>query len=522
MSKKHKHRKKQLMLLDVLPEPVESFIPVDDCDSPCHDQMLEEAVLLDDLLDQIDAQGRDAGSIPDPVQMKPATPPQNDPPQEAVQAPAQKAPEKKSRTVHEYEVARYIVDNYSTGLFQDIPYVKLDGVHVPLTDRLVGKLIDKSFEDCIKNGVSSNIWKSIFEWIHVLLDNAEHTLRIPERKILFLNGAYDFITGKKVYMTDTDFVPVRINARYDPKNVPETPVFTKFLDDCAAGDPQVKALILAFLGYMISPGSGKHLIVLGPAPDSGKSILGNFTRDLLGRKNTCAISMHRFTNAFEMAQLLGKSANYCLDVSGAVLNESTVATLKRLTGGDPETLNPKYKNPIQYENFAKIIFACNSGGIRLKTPDEGFRNRLVVIPFLKSVAPKDIDPDLPSKLWNERDGIVYYAVEALRKLYLNRYQFPYCRAGEALKAKWMQCPDATVQQFLNDSCVLSEEERIWTSELYDQYCAYCHNHDLQAVTERTFSHRIHSMPGTYADKWKSGNTQLRGVRGIGMKPFESL
>ena len=519
MSKKHKHHKKRLMLLEALPQPVESFVPVNDSQSSCNDQILSEAVLLDDLLEQIDAQGQDISSMPTPVQLNPSPPLQNEPPQIA-QAPTQKGPEKKSRTVHEYEVAKYIVDTYYTGLFQDVPYVKLDGVHVPLTDRLVGKLIDKSFKDNTKNSISSNSWKAIFEWIHVLLDNAEHTLRMPERKVLFLNGAYDFVTRKKVHMTDTDFVPVRINARYDPENIPDTPEFSKFINDCAAGDDQVRNLILSFLGYIISPGSGKHLIVMGPAPDSGKSILGNFTRDLLGRKNTCAISLHRFTNAFEMAQLLGKSANYCLDISGAVLNENTVATLKRLTGSDPETLNPKYKAPIQYENYAKLIFACNEGGIRLKTPDRGFENRLTVIPFLHSVAPENIDPDLPSKLWEERDGIVYYAVEALRQLYLNRYQFPYCKAGEALKAKWMQCPDTTVQQFLNASCVLSEEERIWTSELYDHYCEYCHHHGLKAVTERTFTHRIHSMPGTFPDKWKSGSTQLRGIRGIGLKNFE--
>lgn len=149
-----------------------------------------------------------------------------------------------------------------------------------------------------------------------------------------------------------------------PDKAPDTPVFDKFLDDSSGGDEEVKHLILTFLGYMISPGSGKHLILMGPASDSGKSVLVNWCRRLLGKGNTCAISIHNFTRSFEVAQLLGKSANFCADISGAILNEATVATLKRLTGHDLETLNGKYRDPFPYENFAKMVFCCNMASIR--------------------------------------------------------------------------------------------------------------------------------------------------------------
>lgn len=519
MSKK-KHKRKYESFLNFLPEPVATFGTVENPEPDGDTLLFDPPERFEDLLEQIESEGRADRDFP-LLSLTPTLVAENGTPQ-TVQKATSKESRKKNRSTSEYEIAKFIVDNYPAGLFQDVPYVRLDGIHVPLTDRLVGKLIDKSFEAYIKKGISSNAWKSIYEWVHVLLDNADHILHLPERKILFENGAFDFVTRKKVSLLDSEFIPVKINARYEPKELPETSVFDRFLEDCSNGDSEVKSLILAFLGYMISPGSGKHLIAMGEAPDSGKSLLANLTRDLLGRKNTCAISLHRFTNAFEMAQLLGKSANFCMDISGAVLNENTVAILKRLTGSDPETLNPKYKAPIQYENFAKMVFACNEGGLRLKTPDKGFENRLTVIPFLKSVAPEDIDPDLPGKLWEERDGIVYHAVEALRTLYLNKYRFPYCRAGETLKAKWMQCSNRNLQQFVEDECTLSTDARIWTSDLYNQYIDYCYENSIEPMSKQAFTRSMYSVPGTSPEKWQENGTQLRGIRGVGLKSSSQL
>ena len=423
----------------------------------------------------------------------------------------------KKKYVGQYEIAEYLVSHYSAGLYQDFPYVKVNGVHTPLTRLLVGKLIEKSIpEFSTKNGIPSKQFTEIQDWLHVLLDNEEHILTLPKQTILFENGTFS-VSGKRTTPKDTDFFPVRIHASYYPDKASDTPIFDKFLDDSSGGDEEVKRLILTFLGYMISPGSGKHLILMGPASDSGKSVLVNWCRRLLGKGNTCAISIHNFTRSFEVAQLLGKSANFCADISGAILNEATVATLKRLTGHDLETLNGKYRDPFSYENFAKMVFCCNNGGVRLRTPDEGFANRLTVIPFLHSVPTSDQDPKLEEKLWAERDGIVHLAMEALRDYYYPEEKFPYCRAGEVLKAKWLFGYDTLVRDFIEDRCELTAEERIWTRDLFEQYLEYCQERKIEALSFNQFSRCMHSIPTVQAKKFQRNGVQLQGIFGIGLK-----
>lgn len=419
--------------------------------------------------------------------------------------------------VGQYEIAEYLANHFSAGLFQEVPYVKVNGVHTPLTKQLVGKLIEKSVPEFhIKNGIRAKQFEEIRDWLHVLLDNEEHTLKLPKRTILFENGTFN-VSGKRTTPKDTDFFPVQLNASYYPDMKPDTPVFDKFLEDSAREDEEVKRLILTFLGYMISPGSGKHLLLMGPASDSGKSVLVNWCRRLLGKGNTCAISIHNFTKSFEVAQLLGKSANFCADISGSILNEATVAALKRLSGRDLETLNAKYRDPFPYENFAKMVFCCNNGGVRLRTPDEGFANRLTVIPFLFSVPKSAQDSELEEKLWAERDGIVYHAMKALREYYYPEERFPYCRVGEALKAKWLCGYDTTVRSFIEDRCELTAEEKIWTRELYEQYQEYCQDMKIEALSFNHFSRCMHSIPTVQAKKFQRDGIQLQGLFGIGLK-----
>lgn len=490
--------------------------------------LADEVASTDTLYSAINSHGLEVEDQPekplaDHTDVQPPTPDAAALPSTSFVSPGEKVSTQKDtphrrKFVGQYELAEYLVSHYSSGLFQDVPYIKVDGVHVPLTKFLVGKLIDKSYQDkLVKNVVNSNQFSEIREWVHVLLDNEGRNLSLPKYTILFENGAFDILSGKKVRPKETDFFPVRINACYYPDKVPDTPVFDAFIEDCAAGDNQVKRLIVSFLGYMISPGSGKHLILLGPASDSGKSVIINFIRRLLGKNNTCAISIHNFSKSFEVAQLLGKSANFCADISGAILNESTVATLKRLSGRDLETINAKYRDPFPYENYAKMVFACNNNGIRLRTPDDGFANRLTVIPFVESIDKSKQDSALEDKLWLERDGIVHHAVNALREYYFPTESFPYCRTGEIFKAKWLQCYDSSVRCFLEDMCELTPDEKVWTSDLYEQYVQYCCENMMETLTLNQFSRCIHSVPSIQAKKYQQNGIQLQGLFGIGLK-----
>ena len=242
---------------------------------------------------------------------------------------------------------------------------------------------------------------------------------------------------------------------------------------------------------------------------------------MLGFDRTCAIALSNFGKAFEVAQIYGKVASYCLDISGAVLSDATVSTIKRLTGaGDPETINAKYKDPFPYINYAKLVFACNEGGIRLRSPDSGFERRLTVIYFGNSLPRHKMDKQLKEKLWAERDGIVHQSLNVLSGkdgLYKRGYTFSYCAEGEKLKRKYMGVAEPSVQDFIEEYCMLSPEEREWTSTMYEKYLSFCRECDLQPVGRKQFGHLIYTVPGVRQHKYQKNKTQLQGADGICLK-----
>ena len=398
-----------------------------------------------------------------------------------------------------------------------MPYIKVDGVDEVLDERLIAKTVMQSMTSTQLRQLSAKSFSSIQIWLRAILDNEGRILTRPAHVILFQNGPFDFVTGRRVSVSSSDFFPVRIQADYRIGIDCQTPVFDQFLDDCAGGDQQVKRLIMAYLGYMISPCEPNRIFLFAPSAGSGKSVLGNFTRELLGTNKTCAIALQNFSKSFELAQIFGKSANFCMDISSAVLSDTTVAVLKRLSGGDPETVNAKYAQPFAYHNFAKLVFACNEGGIRLKTLDSGFERRLIVIPFRHSVDPEDMDPDLPEKLWAERDGIVLQAVYALRKLYKNGYVFPQCKSGESLKMQYIGNPNVSVQNFIEEVCMVSPEFKSWTAELYDQYLEHCKKNEYEPMSRIAFSRYLHSIPGVKSRKFQEQNCRGWGIEGLGLK-----
>lgn len=424
--------------------------------------------------------------------------------------------------VYEYDVAEHLATNYSTATYQGIPYIKIDGVDTPLTSNLVGSLIEKSMPKYKKRKISSRNFQYIQEWLKAILDQKEHAMTRDPHLILFENGLFDFRTGKTIppFRAKNKFLPVRINASYYPDNPPETPVWDQFIEDCSGGDPEIIQLIHEFVGYMLAPCDPDQIILMAPQAGSGKSVLCTVVRQILSYDRTSAIALANFSKAFEVAQIYGKVANFCPDISSAVLSDTTTASLKRLSGSDAETINAKNQQPFQYTNYAKLVFACNEGGIRLRHPDSGFARRLIVIPFLYSTPRHKMDKNLKDKLWAERDGIVWKAIEALKAMYI-RYgscsSFCYCREGEKLKRQYMGVAEPSVQDFIEEYCMLSPEEREWTSTMYQKYLSYCRECDLQPVGRKRFAQMIYSVPGVRQHKYQKNKTQLQGADGICLK-----
>lgn len=525
MGKKNGSKKKHTRIDDFFDEPVMN--PFDD-----YQESTFEMHLLGDLINSSGAEldfGSDAMAGLQTDAAFPSWHLQKEPPipQKEEPAPVPQPSKQPNRSykgdeqaMYEYDIAIHLATNFSTGIYQGIPYLKKEGVDEALTIQMIGPLMIESMPTRMTRKVSAASFKHIQAWLRSILTTQGRTLHRDPALILFENGCFDLRDGRQVpesQLTNT-FFPVRIHASYYPDQEPDTPVFDAFLEDCSGGDPAIKQLMLEFLGYMLAPCPPDTITLMADTAGSGKSVLGHLARQLLGFNKTCAIALSNFSKSFEVSQIFGKVGNFCLDISSAVLSDATVATIKRLTGGtDPETINAKYEQPFTYNNLAKLVFSCNEGGIRLRNPDSGFERRLVVIPFLHAVPRDRMDKRLPEKLWAERDGIVWHAMKALRQLHYRNYVFTYCHEGELLKRKYMGVAEASVQDFIDECCKLTPDEQEWTSEMYNAYLAHCRESGAYPVGRKRFSQMIYSIPGVHAQKFQKDHTQLQGARGISLR-----
>ena len=167
----------------------------------------------------------------------------------------------------------------------------------------------------------------------------------------------------------------------------------------------------------------KVFFIMGEAPDSGKSLLGNFIESLFPTEYVSNIALTDMNKGFSVAPIAGSAINISLDLPSAKLNAVAVSKLKMLTGGDTLNINQKYEKEYRYENRAKLVFASNFP-IGLIENDNAFWNRLVYLPFTKSIPKEEQDRELLKKLQKEKNAIVSKALLYAKKLIDADFQFP--------------------------------------------------------------------------------------------------
>ena len=231
-------------------------------------------------------------------------------------------------------------------------------------------------------------------------------------------------------------------------------VMDDLIDRASGNDKSVKKLFYEVLGYIISQNStAKKFFVFATAPDSGKSIIGEFIGRLIGDENTSNVELHNLGDKFVSGTISNKVLNYNMDLKASPITPEVAQKLKQWTGDSKTDSECKYVQGESVYHHCKFLFATNHP-IRLKEDDDAFYNRLVLVPFIYSVDECDKDHNLSKKLWDARHAIVTKAVKAYRRLYENNFVFTQCRLAEDMIDSWRNRPsDYRIRSFVDISCI---------------------------------------------------------------------
>ena len=249
-----------------------------------------------------------------------------------------------------------------------------------------------------------------------VINNAVEALKViaepmgePSGYLLpFANGALDLKTGEFSPHTPENWITTHNGIEYTPpapgENIRDNaPNFHKWLEHAAGKDPSKMMRICAAL-YMIMANRYDWQMFIEATGDggSGKSTFTHIASLLAGKQNTVSAEMTSLDDAGGRAQVVGSRLIVLAD-QPKYTGEGT--GIKKITGGDPVEVNPKYEKRFTAVIRA-VVLATNNNPMIFTERAGGVARRRVIFRFDNIVSEAEKDRELPEKIAAEIPVII--------------------------------------------------------------------------------------------------------------------
>lgn len=231
------------------------------------------------------------------------------------------------------------------------------------------------------------------------------------------NGTVDLRTGVWMVSDPNDLI-TRTVAVTPAKEGTPTPIWDKFLMDVTGGDSELIGFLQRLFGYALTGSTieQKFAFFYGTGRN-GKGVFLNTMMGILGdySRKAAANAFIESRNPPHTSNIAGlHDARFVLGAeipANAFWNESL---LKDITGGD--TISVQFMRQ-DYFDLIPQFFLAIAGNTKpaIRQVDPAIRDRLLLVPFEKYIAPKDRDLHLPEKLKAEWPAIFRWAIDGCLK-----------------------------------------------------------------------------------------------------------
>ncbi|WP_332831541.1 phage/plasmid primase, P4 family [Escherichia coli] len=339
-----------------------------------------------------------------------------------------------------------------------------------MADSQRAKLLAERFQDVAMNQESEvvHVWRDDF-WVPVstldlsremvaiyeengtafsrrAISNAVDALKVMARPmgepsgdlLPFANGVFDLKTGEFSPHSLDNWITTHNGIEYTPpapgENIRDNaPNFHKWLDHAAGKDPRKMMRICAAL-YMIMANRYDWQMFIEATGDggSGKSTFTHIATLLAGKQNTVSAEMTSLDDAGGRAQVVGSRLIVLTDQPKYTGEGSGI---KKITGGDPVEINPKYEKRFT-AIIRAVVLATNNVPMTFTERAGGVARRRVIFRFDNIVRETEKDKELPQKIAAEIPVIIrrllanFSDPEKARELLLEQRD-----GAEALKIK---------------------------------------------------------------------------------------
>lgn len=322
------------------------------------------------------------------------------------------------------------------------------------------------------------------------------------------NGLLDIRDMSFKEHTPSYLSTVQLNVEYNPHA--HCPQFEKFLNEVL--DCRLIPLVQEILGYLLTTNTSaqKSFVLLGPARTGKSTLLWVVEYLLLGKKNVSNIPWQEIGDKFKTAELLGKLANVFSDLPSKSIDDTGI--FKVVTGEDYLMAEKKNKNPFKFRPFARLVFSCNELPKNYVDRTEGFYRRLIIVPFNRQIDKNKIDKALRYKFQREKEGILNWALEGLRRLYENNFEFSENELTDEVKKEYKR-ENNNVISFVEECCEIDSLFSCSRIELYESYKEFCGESGLKVLSQIKFNKELE---GNF-NVTRARNRKLRLWNGIRIK-----
>lgn len=189
--------------------------------------------------------------------------------------------------------------------------------------------------------------------------------------IPFQNGLYNIATREFLEYSEDWLVFYKLKTNYLGTGCDLPPVWNNFLFRMSPEDREVSVIICQMiLNCLLIGNKSKTFALMLPAPNSGKSALGNLFIEIIGREHITTRSFSELSKRFGRANLEGMALNVCMEADTS-LNKAAIRCIKGLTGESYINSEAKGANHEVIYNNIKLVFGVNDIPV-LEEMDEAF------------------------------------------------------------------------------------------------------------------------------------------------------
>ena len=306
------------------------------------------------------------------------------------------------------------------------------------------------------------------------------------------NGWIDFSTDKLRFHEGCpdSFITKSLNAAYVPSA--ECPVWDAALKVWFP-DGEVQKFVQRLAGYILAGGNEREILIFckGPAA-SGKSKFTSGLLHVLGDYGV-AIRIETITDrrrgaggaSEDLARLAGvKFAVTDEPAQGMRFNEAIMKTL-----ASREIINARALYQESFDFEVRLVLMIHSNfDLYASAGDSGFWRRMLKVPFITKIPPKDRDPKLLDKLKAESDGILQWAIKGWIEYKKVGLQVPATIRNASRQYRESQ---GLISEFLEEMCVLDKSKEVKSKEFYSAFKFWCQKHKIhRPIRPRKFDEEM--------------------------------